>query len=142
VGGGERLLPEPSVDSDPSDLIFMAVTRLEVAPFPLAASLAGAASLRPILRMASDGRANTAEVDETDEPTVAVPTTMTVVKARKESERHAYLLPAVMSSLGITSMAAAAVYYRFAWQWQMEVCLSLSILAIPLVDFPSKFQFI
>ncbi|XP_051226018.1 beta-carotene hydroxylase 1, chloroplastic-like isoform X2 [Lolium perenne] len=98
----------------------MVVTRLEVAPFPLAASLAGAASLRPILRMASDGRANTAEVDETDEPTVAVPTTMTVVKARKESERQAYLLPAVMSSLGITSMAAAAVYYRFAWQWQME----------------------
>jgi beta-carotene 3-hydroxylase len=112
----------------------MVVARLEVAPFPLAASLAGAASLRPILRMASDGRANTAEVDETDEPTVAVPTTMTVVKARKESERQAYLLPAVMSSLGITSMAAAAVYYRFAWQmyvpfslhpaWQFPCCFS------------------
>ncbi|XP_066388860.1 uncharacterized protein [Miscanthus floridulus] len=39
--------------------------------------------------------------------------------ARKQSERRTYLVAAVMSSLGITSMAAAAVYYRFAWQ--MEV---------------------
>ncbi|EAZ25424.1 hypothetical protein OsJ_09238 [Oryza sativa Japonica Group] len=37
----------------------------------------------------------------------------------KQSERRTYLVAAVMSSLGITSMAAAAVYYRFAWQ--MEV---------------------
>ncbi|XP_006829074.2 beta-carotene hydroxylase 2, chloroplastic [Amborella trichopoda] len=38
--------------------------------------------------------------------------------ARKRSERHAYLLAAVLSSLGITTLAAAAVYYRFAWQFQ------------------------
>ncbi|KAL5223755.1 hypothetical protein ABZP36_010394 [Zizania latifolia] len=36
--------------------------------------------------------------------------------ARKRSERRTYLAAAVMSSLGFTSMAAAAVYYRFAWQ--------------------------
>ncbi|TVU48553.1 hypothetical protein EJB05_08194 [Eragrostis curvula] len=38
--------------------------------------------------------------------------------ARKRSERRTYLVAAVMSSLGITSMAAAAVYYRFAWQME------------------------
>ncbi|KAK9103708.1 hypothetical protein Sjap_020962 [Stephania japonica] len=38
--------------------------------------------------------------------------------ARKRSERYTYLVAAVISSFGITSMAVAAVYYRF-W-WQME----------------------
>ncbi|KAF0891443.1 hypothetical protein E2562_009866 [Oryza meyeriana var. granulata] len=37
-------------------------------------------------------------------------------KARKLSERRTYLVAAVMSSLGVTSMAVAAVYYRFHWQ--------------------------
>ncbi|KAF7132137.1 hypothetical protein RHSIM_Rhsim09G0200600 [Rhododendron simsii] len=35
---------------------------------------------------------------------------------RKKSERSTYLVAAVMSSLGITSMAVMAVYYRFSWQ--------------------------
>lgn len=35
---------------------------------------------------------------------------------RKKSERFTYLIAAVMSSLGITSMAVMAVYYRFSWQ--------------------------
>nr|XP_029119886.1 beta-carotene hydroxylase 2, chloroplastic isoform X2 [Elaeis guineensis] len=39
--------------------------------------------------------------------------------ARKQAERRTYLAAAVLSSLGITSMAVAAVYYRF--YWQMEV---------------------
>ncbi|EYU25142.1 hypothetical protein ABFS82_06G029000 [Erythranthe guttata] len=38
--------------------------------------------------------------------------------ARKKSERSTYLIAAVMSSLGITSMAIVAVYYRFAWQME------------------------
>nr|BAI47580.1 beta-carotene hydroxylase [Ipomoea nil] len=38
--------------------------------------------------------------------------------ARKRSERFTYLVAAVMSSLGITSMAVLAVYYRFAWQME------------------------
>ncbi|KAJ1693575.1 hypothetical protein LUZ63_010273 [Rhynchospora breviuscula] len=38
--------------------------------------------------------------------------------ARKKSERKTYLIAAVMSSLGITSMAVLAVYYRFAWQME------------------------
>lgn len=37
---------------------------------------------------------------------------------RKQSERTTYLIAAVMSSFGITSMAVAAVYYRFAWQME------------------------
>ncbi|KAJ3680298.1 hypothetical protein LUZ60_016576 [Juncus effusus] len=36
--------------------------------------------------------------------------------ARKKSERQTYLIAAVLSSLGITSMAIFSVYYRFAWQ--------------------------
>ncbi|PON58197.1 Fatty acid hydroxylase [Parasponia andersonii] len=38
--------------------------------------------------------------------------------ARKRSERFAYLVAAVMSSFGITSMAVMAVYYRFYWQME------------------------
>ncbi|KAL6503907.1 Phospholipase A2 crotoxin acid subunit CA [Orobanche gracilis] len=38
--------------------------------------------------------------------------------ARKKSERSAYLVAAVMSSLGVTSMAVMSVYYRFAWQME------------------------
>ncbi|NP_001316105.1 beta-carotene 3-hydroxylase, chloroplastic-like [Daucus carota subsp. sativus] len=39
-------------------------------------------------------------------------------RARKKSERFTYLVAAVMSSLGITSMAVLAVYYRFSWQME------------------------
>jgi beta-carotene 3-hydroxylase len=39
--------------------------------------------------------------------------------ARKKSQRFTYLVAAVMSSCGVTSMAILAVYYRFSWQ--MEV---------------------
>lgn len=42
--------------------------------------------------------------------------------ARKRSERFTYLVAAVMSTFGITSMAVMAVYYRFAWQMEV-VCL-------------------
>ncbi|BFG31776.1 hypothetical protein CerSpe_180500 [Prunus speciosa] len=35
---------------------------------------------------------------------------------RKRSERNTYLVAAIMSSLGVTSAAAMAVYYRFSWQ--------------------------
>ncbi|KAL9251795.1 Beta-carotene 3-hydroxylase, chloroplastic-like protein [Drosera capensis] len=35
---------------------------------------------------------------------------------RKRSERLTYLVAAVMSSFGITSLAVMAVYYRFYWQ--------------------------
>ncbi|XP_061358651.1 beta-carotene hydroxylase 2, chloroplastic-like [Gastrolobium bilobum] len=38
--------------------------------------------------------------------------------ARKKSERFTYLVAAVMSSLGITSMAVLSVYYRFSWQME------------------------
>ncbi|XP_051121701.1 beta-carotene hydroxylase 2, chloroplastic [Andrographis paniculata] len=38
--------------------------------------------------------------------------------ARKKSERFTYLVAAVMSSFGITSMAVLAVYYRFVWQME------------------------
>ncbi|XP_058105655.1 beta-carotene hydroxylase 2, chloroplastic-like [Magnolia sinica] len=38
--------------------------------------------------------------------------------ARKRSERFTYLVAAMMSSFGITSMAIAAVYYRFSWQME------------------------
>ncbi|KAJ4953613.1 hypothetical protein NE237_030445 [Protea cynaroides] len=38
--------------------------------------------------------------------------------ARKQSERYTYLVAAIMSSLGITSLAVASVYYRFYWQME------------------------
>ncbi|KAM2938377.1 hypothetical protein FF1_038173 [Malus domestica] len=38
---------------------------------------------------------------------------------RKRSERYTYLVAAIMSSLGVTSAAAMAVYYRFSWQTEV-----------------------
>ncbi|KAB1204897.1 Beta-carotene 3-hydroxylase, chloroplastic [Morella rubra] len=38
--------------------------------------------------------------------------------SRKRSERFTYLVAAVMSTFGITSMAVMAVYYRFSWQME------------------------
>ncbi|KAK1261941.1 hypothetical protein QJS04_geneDACA011532 [Acorus gramineus] len=38
--------------------------------------------------------------------------------ARKRFERYTYLVAAVMSSFGITSMAIVAIYYRFSWQFE------------------------
>lgn len=51
-------------------------------------------------------------------------------QARKKAERYTYLVAAVLSSFGITSMAAAAVYYRFSWQ--MEVG------SLPSTETPSQ----
>lgn len=45
---------------------------------------------------------------------------------RKKSERDAYLIAALVSSFGITSMAAIAVYYRFSWQMEVFFFLSFS----------------
>ncbi|KAI3762487.1 hypothetical protein L1987_52917 [Smallanthus sonchifolius] len=48
-----------------------------------------------------------------------IPVVLSVVEekmARKRSERATYLIAAVMSTFGITSMAVMAVYYRFSWQ--------------------------
>ncbi|KAG2675698.1 hypothetical protein I3760_12G017500 [Carya illinoinensis] len=38
--------------------------------------------------------------------------------AKKRSESSTYLVAAIISSLGITSMAVMAVYYRFSWQME------------------------
>lgn len=42
---------------------------------------------------------------------------------RKRSERLTYLIAAVMSSFGVTSMGIMAVYYRFAWQMEVQFVL-------------------
>lgn len=68
--------------------------------------------------------------DDVKDPQILIPARMAEKLARKKSERFTYLIAAVMSSLGITSMAVMAVYYRFSWQ--MEVCFS---------PFPSLFFF-
>lgn len=51
--------------------------------------------------------------------------------ARKRFERYTYLVAAIMSSLGVTSTAAVAIFYKFSWQ--MEV-LSL-VLQINFIIF-------
>lgn len=40
--------------------------------------------------------------------------------AKKRSQRFTYLVAAVMSSFGVTSMAVFAVYYRFSWQMEVR----------------------
>ena len=39
---------------------------------------------------------------------------------RKKSQRYTYLVAAILSSAGITSMAAVAVYYRFSLQMEVR----------------------
>ncbi|XP_078438171.1 beta-carotene hydroxylase 2, chloroplastic-like [Wolffia australiana] len=67
-------------------------------------------------------------------------------QARKKAERQTYLVAAVLSSLGITSMAIAAVYYRFSWQMdggevsiaEMFATFSLSVGAAVGMEFWAK----
>ncbi|XWS50460.1 hypothetical protein CRYUN_Cryun12cG0089500 [Craigia yunnanensis] len=49
---------------------------------------------------------------------ILIPERVAEKLARKRSERFTYLVAAVMSSFGITSMAVMAVYYRFSWQME------------------------
>uniref|UniRef100_I1P728 beta-carotene 3-hydroxylase n=1 Tax=Oryza glaberrima TaxID=4538 RepID=I1P728_ORYGL len=106
----------------------MAVARLVAARAPLLSPAAVAAAHRsppallrlafaplPARRLAVPLRVAVGEPEPEEDARRAVAERA----ARKQSERRTYLVAAVMSSLGITSMAAAAVYYRFAWQ--MEV---------------------
>ena len=41
---------------------------------------------------------------------------------KKKAEREGYLIAAIVSSFGITSMAAIAVYYRFSSQIMEVLC--------------------
>lgn len=40
---------------------------------------------------------------------------------KKKKERRTYLVAAVVSSLGFTALAIAAVYYRFSWHMEVGV---------------------
>lgn len=51
--------------------------------------------------------------------------------ARKKSERFTYLVAAVMSSFGITSMAVMAVYYRFAWHMEVNTKQTSALFFLP-----------
>lgn len=44
-------------------------------------------------------------------------------RRNRKGERTVYLLAAIASSIGFTTLSAGAVYYRF--YWQMQVCISL-----------------
>uniref|UniRef100_A0A0E0K858 beta-carotene 3-hydroxylase n=1 Tax=Oryza punctata TaxID=4537 RepID=A0A0E0K858_ORYPU len=97
-----------------------ALQRLAFAPLPARRVACVAVPLRVV---ASDDRAGEAvgeqEPEPEPEPEEDARKAVAERAARKQSERRTYLVAAMMSSLGFTSMAAAAVYYRFAWQ--MEV---------------------
>ena len=64
--------------------------------------------------------------------------------ARKRSERFTYLVAAVMSTFGITSMAVMAVYYRFYWQMEvLSLPLSLSkIMSLCILYLVVKIGFL
>jgi hypothetical protein len=96
----------------------MAVARLVAAPFPLPSATRLAFAPLSVRRAAVSAR-----VAAGDEVVVLGEAKAAAVEraARKRSERRTYLVAAVMSSLGITSMAGAAVYYRFAWQMEVRV---------------------
>lgn len=58
------------------------------------------------------------EEGEKEETELITAVRLTERMARKAAERHTYLIAAIMSSFGITSMAIASVYYRFSWQME------------------------
>ncbi|KAL4385475.1 hypothetical protein GQ457_15G002320 [Hibiscus cannabinus] len=60
------------------------------------------------------------------DPRISIPEHVAEKLARKRSERFTYLVAAVMSSFGITSMAVMAVYYRFSWQMKGGEVVPLS----------------
>lgn len=64
------------------------------------------------------------EIEEQEQPSPSPPQVLSPKLAeklaRKESERFTYLVAAVISSFGVTSMAVLAVYYRFAWQMEVK----------------------
>lgn len=45
--------------------------------------------------------------------------------ARKKAERTAYLVAAIMSSLGISYLAVMSIYYRFSWQMEVGIAMAL-----------------
>ncbi|XP_050379262.1 beta-carotene 3-hydroxylase 1, chloroplastic-like [Argentina anserina] len=57
--------------------------------------------------------------------------------ARKRSERNTYLVAAIISSLGVTSAAAMAVYYRFSWQTEVGEILVPEMLGTFLLSVGS-----
>lgn len=64
---------------------------------------------------------NQMKTEEEIEPPNSKPSPQFLVAqklARKKSQRFTYLVAAVMSSFGVTSMAILAVYYRFSWQME------------------------
>jgi hypothetical protein len=101
----------------------MAVARLVAAPFPLPSATRLAFAPLSVRRAAVSARVAAGdEVVVLGEAKGGGGKAAAVERAaRKRSERRTYLVAAVMSSLGITSMAAAAVYYRFAWQMEVRV---------------------
>ncbi|XP_062030457.1 beta-carotene hydroxylase 2, chloroplastic-like [Rosa rugosa] len=57
--------------------------------------------------------------------------------ARRKSERNTYLVAAIMSSLGVTSAVAMAVYYRFSWQTEIGEFLVPEMLGTFLLSVGS-----
>lgn len=52
---------------------------------------------------------------------------------KKKAEREGYLIAAIVSSFGITSMAAIAVYYRFSSQIMEVLCFHHHLLLLFLL---------
>lgn len=63
------------------------------------------------------------EIEEEKQPLVVVSQKMEEKLARKKSERLTYLIAAVMSSLGITSLGVLSVYLRFSWQMEVSAVM-------------------
>lgn len=58
--------------------------------------------------------------ESTSSPDILTTSRLLKKAERKKSERFTYLIAAMMSSFGVTSMAIMAVYYRFSWQMKVK----------------------
>nr|AOS51477.1 beta-carotene 3-hydroxylase [Calamus jenkinsianus] len=131
--GGNSFLCSPPRCRAPSDCVFAPLParclRLRITPSSVASALQPRRPRRPPPAVCFVERQNrSSEITEEtgisdpaageDEKRLILLDRTAKKMARKRSERLTYLVAAVMSSLGITSMAVAAVYYRFYWQME------------------------
>ncbi|KAK2983568.1 hypothetical protein RJ640_023102, partial [Escallonia rubra] len=116
LGRNAFLGPKPTSTLTPTSLLFSPIRRFDTIP----------RSRRPCLTVCfvvEDNKLPAPIENLREEESEEVEKQISAVRvaeklARKKSERFTYLIAAVMSTFGITSLAVMSVYSRFSWQME------------------------
>ncbi|KAM5572383.1 hypothetical protein ABKV19_012446 [Rosa sericea] len=98
--------------------------------------LASAKKRRLVMEKRTEHEFTEKSLEQTERRSVITPRVAERL-ARRKSERNTYLVAAIMSSLGVTSAAAMAVYYRFSWQTEIGEFLVPEMLGTFLLSVGS-----